>query len=90
MRKKEPLILSEIYVVRLFNWEGTDDYASWLFFSFEEGWEMFTETIEDIGAIFTGGMVTPEGHYYLAQTEEQCLQLCPFFYNEYENEAEEL
>ena len=91
MGKKSALIpLSEIYILRVFHWED-NEYYSWLYFDFGESWLEFTDIIEDIGAVFTGGMITPDGHYYLAQTEEYCIQLCPFITDfDDDTETEEL
>lgn len=89
MKKSGPISVSEIYIVRLFYWEE-DQYFSWLYFNFGEGWKAFAEMVEDFEANFTGGMITPEGHYYLAQTEEFCLQLCPFINQFNETETEDL
>lgn len=89
MNKNKAISLSEIYVLRIFHWEK-DEYSSSVFFNFGEAWKEFSNAVEDMEAVFTGGMITPEGHWYLAQTEDYCLQLCPFFSNAYENESEEL
>ncbi len=88
-KKPKSISLSEIYIVRVFDWEQ-DEYCSWLHFTFAEAWEMFTELVEDMEAVFAGGMIMSEGHYYLAQTEEHCVQMCPFI-NEYdETETEDV
>ncbi len=89
MKKKGTISVSEIYIVRLFHWEE-EQYFSWLYFNFGEGWKAFAEMVEDFEANFTGGMITPEGHYYLAQTEEFCLQLCPFINQFNETETEDM
>lgn len=90
MKKRAAISLSEIYILRIFHWEE-DEYYSYIFFTFGEGWKEFSETVEDIGAQFTGGMITPDGHYYLAQTEEYCIQLCPFINDFYgDDETEDL
>jgi len=87
MAKKNELIsLSEIYVLRVFHWEE-NEYYSWVFFTFGEAWKEFSYTVEDMNAVFTGGMITADGHYYLAQTEEHCIQLCPFI-TDFEDEPE--
>lgn len=84
-RKRNGAIsLSEIYILRVFHWEE-DKYISHLFFTFGEAWKEFSYTVEDMEAVFTGGMITPEGHYYLAQTEQYCIQLCPFISEFYED-----
>ena len=85
-KKKEAILLSEIYILRVFHWEE-DEYNSYLYFTFGEAWKEFSYTVEDMEAVFTGGMITPEGHYYLAQTEEYCVQLCPFI-NEFNDDTE--
>ena len=87
-KKNAPISLSEIYVLRIFHWEE-DEYGSTVFFNFGDAWKEFSNTVEDTGAVFTGGMITPDGHYYLAQTEEYCIQLCPFITDFYDDEETE-
>lgn len=87
-KKNAAISLSEIYVLRIFHWEE-DEYGSTVFFNFGDAWKEFSYTVEDMNAVFTGGMITPEGHYYLAQTEEYCIQLCPFINDFYDDEETE-
>jgi hypothetical protein len=87
-KKQKPISLSEVYIVRVFDWEQ-DAYFSWLYFTFADAWKMFSQLVEDMEAVFAGGMIMHNGHYYLAQTEEHCLQMCPFI-NEFDEETEDM
>jgi hypothetical protein len=89
-KRTKSIPLSEIYVLRIFHWEH-DEYEAYVFFNFGEAWKEFTYTVEDMDAVFSGGMITTDGHYYLAQTEDYCIQLCPFItHTDDETEAEDM
>jgi hypothetical protein len=84
-----PISLSNVYVVRVFDWEA-DEYYCWLFFNFAEAWKMFSQLVENTESIFAGGMIIDNSHYYLAQCEECCIQMCPFINEFDETETEDL